>query len=67
MKRISFRKFSFMFMLVILIFSAVSTGFADDSSESEGTFAPLSPEFLKWQEEHEQQEQEYSKFFLQII
>lgn len=60
MKRISFRRFSFMFMLVILILSAVSTGFADNGSDSEGNFAPISPEFLKWQEEHEQQEQEYS-------
>lgn len=60
MKRISLHRFIIMFMLVIMILSAVSSGFADEDSDSEGSFAPPSQEFLDWQKEQAETKQESS-------
>ena len=57
MQRISLAKF--MLILVLLIsFCSLSPVFADE--DSEGGFAPLSPEFLEWQKEQAQQQERES-------
>ena len=54
MQKISISKFMLIFVLLFSL-CAIPPGFADEDENSEGNFAPLSPEFLQWQSEQEQQ------------